>query len=109
MVGTERLCRAWGAEFVYTMATLKVPYMQFALEHAGYQLLGFAPGYDREAVEQGIVKRVFEAVYAKVLAPADGILRPDPEHLTPRARELFELMFPAPAAEPEKDLYAVAA
>ena len=98
MSGTERLCRAGGAEFVYTMATLKVPHMQVALERAGYQLLGFVPGYDRETVEHGVVKRVFEAVYAKVLVPADGILRPDPQNLTPRTRELFDLMFPGPAA-----------
>jgi hypothetical protein len=94
MAGTERLCRAGGAEFVYTMATLKTPQMQVALERAGYQLLGFAPGYDREVVAGGEVKRVVEAVYAKVLVNPDAILWPDPENLTPRALALFETMFP---------------
>jgi len=40
-----------GTEFIYVMATLKNPYMQLAMERAGYQLLGFTPGYDRELVE----------------------------------------------------------
>ena len=50
--------RAMGAGFVYGLATLKVPHMQLALERAGYQLLGFAPGCDRELVAPGVVKRV---------------------------------------------------
>jgi len=94
MSGTERICRACGAEFVYTMATLKVPHMQVALERAGYQLVGFAPGYDREVGKDGVVKRIFEAVYGKVLVPEEGMLRPDPGNLTPRTKILFELMFP---------------
>jgi hypothetical protein len=94
MSGTERLCRAGGAEFVYTLATLKMPQMQIALERAGYQLLGFAPGYDREVIA-GDVKRVVEAVYAKVLVSPDAILWPDPKNLTPKALALFEMMFPA--------------
>src|SRR5574337_1321758 len=64
MAGTERVGRAMGAEFMYAMATLKMPNMQLALERAGYRLLGFVPGYAREMVAGGGVKRVFEAVYA---------------------------------------------
>lgn len=92
--GTASLSRACGAEFAYTMATLKMPHVQFALERAGYQLLGFVPGYDREVVGNGQVKRVFEAVYAKLLVDEDGILRPRSENLTPTAHALFEMMFP---------------
>lgn len=97
MLGTERVCRACGAEFVYTMATLKTPHMQMALERAGYQLVGFAPGYDREVGRDGLVKRVYEAVFGKILVSDAEMLRPDPANLTPRTRALFELMFP-PAA-----------
>ncbi len=100
MMGTERVCLACGAEFVYTMATLKVPHMQIALERAGYQLVGFAPGYDREVAKDGVVKRVYEAVYGKVLVPPDELLRPDPGNLTPRARALFEVMFPESETPP---------
>ncbi len=94
MAGAEPMCRAMGAEFMYAMATLKIPNMQMALERAGYRLLGFTPGYDREMVAPGTVKRVFEAVYAKVLVSGDDLQRPDPANLTPRTRALFDLLFP---------------
>ena len=90
----ESLARAMGAGFIYGLATLKVPHMQLALERAGYQLLGFAPGYDREMVAPGVVKRVYEAYYAKVLVPDEDLLRPDPKNLSPRARALFDVLFP---------------
>jgi hypothetical protein len=91
----EGMGRAMGAGFVYAMATLKIPNMQLALERAGYQLLGIAPGYDREIVAPGVVKRVYEAVYAKLLVPDDDLLRPDPKNLSPKARALFDVLFPA--------------
>ncbi len=90
----ERLGRAMGAGFIYGMATLKIPNMQLALERAGYQLLGFTPGYDREVVAPGIVKRVYEAVYAKVLVTDEELLRPDPKNLSPKAKALFDVLFP---------------
>jgi len=91
----ESLARAMGAGFIYGLATLKIPNMQLALEHAGYQLLGFAPGYDREMVAPGVVKRVYEAFYAKVLVPEEDLLRPDPKNLSPKAKALFEVVFPS--------------
>jgi hypothetical protein len=91
---TENLGRAMGAGFVYGLATLKVPHMQLALERAGYRLLGFAPGYDRELVAPGVVKRVYEAYYAKVLVPDEDLLRPDPANLSPKAKALFDVLFP---------------
>jgi len=94
MLGTERIGRAMGAEYMYVMATLKNPYMQLAMERAGYQLLGFTPGYDREVAAEGDVKRVYEAVYAKVLVSEHSLLRPDPRNLTPKTKTLFELLFP---------------
>jgi len=90
----ERLARAMGAGFIYGLATLKVPHMQLALERAGYQLLGFAPGYDREMVAPGVVKRVYEAYYAKVLVPDEDLERPDPKNLSPKAKALFDVLFP---------------
>jgi GNAT superfamily N-acetyltransferase len=91
--GTEDLGRAMGAAFLYAMATLKIPQAQRALESAGYRLLGFFPGYDREEVAPGVVKRVYEAVYAKLLVPEEEVLRPDPRNLTPRSRALYALLF----------------
>lgn len=89
----EKLARAMGAGFIYGLATLKIPHMQLALERAGYQLLGFAPGYDREMVAPGIVKRVYEAYYAKILVPDEDLLRPDPKNLSPKAKALFDVLF----------------
>ena len=93
-VGSENVSRAMGAQFQYSLATLQFPHMQRALERGGYRLLGFFPGYGREVVAPGVVKRVYEAVYAKLLAPEDDVLRPDPKNLTPKTKELFELLFP---------------
>jgi len=95
MAGAEQLARTMKAEFIYGLATLKIPNIQVAFERAGYRLLGFVPGYDREVVAPGVVKRVFEAVYAKVLVAEENLLRPDPANLTPRTKALFDLQFPA--------------
>jgi hypothetical protein len=90
--------RAMGAEFLFGLATLKIPHMQRALESSGYQLIGFTSGYDREEVAPGVVKRVFEGVYTKVLVPEEELHRPDPANMTPKARALFEVLFPDPPA-----------
>lgn len=94
MAGTEALGRAMGAAFMYTMVTLSNPYGQRMLENAGYQLLGFFPGRDREEVSPGVVKRVYQGAYAKLLVPPDRVHWPDAKNMTPRARTLFALMFP---------------
>jgi hypothetical protein len=85
--------RSMGAAFLYAMATLKIPHAQRALENAGYRLLGFFPGYDREEVSPGVVKRVYQAVYAKLLVPEAEVLLPDPKNMTPRTKALFGLLF----------------
>ena len=94
----ERAGRVMGAEFLFGLATLKIPHMQNALEKAGFQLIGFTSGYDCEEVAPGDIRRVFEGVYCKVLVPEDELIRPDPANLTPRARALFDVLFPQPAA-----------
>jgi hypothetical protein len=88
--------RAMGAEFLFGLATLKIPQMQRALESGGWQLIGFTFGYDREQVAPGVVKRVFEGAYVKVLVPEEDLVRPDPRNLTPHARALFDVLFPTP-------------
>jgi len=92
--GSENFGRVMGAEFLYALATLKHIHLQRALEGAGYRLLGFFPGYDREEVAPGVVKRVYQAVYAKLLVDEDCVLRPHPKNMTPRALRIFELLFP---------------
>jgi GNAT superfamily N-acetyltransferase len=95
----ERAGRAMGAEFLYGLATLKIPHMQHALEKAGFQLIGFTSGYDCEEIAPGDVRRVFEGVYCKMLVAENELVRPDPANLTPRARALFDVLFPNAQAD----------
>jgi len=90
----EAVGRALGMGLVYGMATLKIPQVQRAFERLGWQPIGITPGYDRELVAPGVVKRVYEAVYAKVLAGPGDLVLPEARNLTPRTRELFDLLFP---------------
>jgi len=90
----EPMAKSMGLEFVYAMATLKIPHVQMTFERLGYRLLGFVPGYDREEVSPGAIKRVCEAVYGKVLVPPDSLLQPDAANLTPTAKALFDNVFP---------------
>ena len=93
MAGFENVGPVMGAAFLYCMVTLKNPYLQRTFEDGGYRLLGFMPGYDRQVVAPGVVKRVYQAVYAKLLVPEHEVHRPDPMNMTPRAKALFELLF----------------
>ncbi len=93
-IGSEAVSRSMGAQFQYSLATLQIPNVQRALEHAGYRLLGFFPGYGREEIAPGVVKRVYEAVYAKLLVADGEVHRPDPKNMTPKTKILFDLLFP---------------
>jgi len=85
--------RAMGLGMVYSLATLKTPAMQRAFEQAGWQLIGIMPGFDREVTAPGVVRRVYEAIYVRVLAPPAEILSPTAEGMRPATRELFERLF----------------
>ena len=93
LTGAENVGRAMGAAFIYGLATLQHSYAQRALEHAGYRLLGFFPGYDRQEVAPGVVKRVYQSVYAKLLVREDEVHWPDPKNMTPTAKALYGLLF----------------
>ena len=96
----EVLARHMGFGLIYGMATLKYPHMQRALEVAGWRLIGITPGYDREMIAPGIVKRVYEAMYAKVLVPDASLVRPEPQNLTARTRAFFDFVFQGEGAAP---------
>ena len=59
-------------------------------------LVGFVPGYDREEISPGVVKRVVEAAYAKCLAQSEAILYPDVSNMTSTVRNLYEVMYAKP-------------
>jgi hypothetical protein len=50
--------------------------------------------HGREEIAPGVVKRVYEAVYAKLLVSDDEVHRPDPRNMTPKTKALFDLLFP---------------
>jgi hypothetical protein len=90
----ETMGKAMGMGMVYSLATLKVPHMQVGFEKAGWQLIGIIPGFDRERVKQDDIKRVFEAIYVKVLVTEQDFLRPSSEGMTPATRALFKHLYP---------------
>ena len=63
-------------------------------ERMGWQLIGITPGFDQEVIRPGHVKRVYEAIYAKVLVSAEQLLHPRATDLTPAVKALFDLLYP---------------
>jgi hypothetical protein len=82
-----------GMELIYGLITLKVSNMQMAMERAGFQIIGIVPASDRLMVAPGVIKRVYEAIYVKVLAADADVLRPQSQNLTPRTKALFDFLF----------------
>ena len=89
----EAMGTAMGMGMVYSLATLKVPHMQVGFEKAGWQLIGIIPGFDRELIGPGEVKRVFEAIYVKVLVTERDFLRPKLDGMTPATGALFKHLY----------------
>ena len=90
----EAMGNAMGMGMVYGLATLKFPNMQVGFEKAGWQLIGIIPGFDRELIGPGQVKRVFEAIYVKVLAAESEFLRPSVAGMTSVTNALFNFLYP---------------
>ena len=90
----EAMGNAMGMGMVYGLATLKVPNMQVGFEKAGWQLIGIIPGFDRELIGPDQVKRVFEAIYVKVLVAESEFLRPSVAGMTPVTNALFDFLYP---------------
>jgi hypothetical protein len=90
----EALGQAMHMGMVYSLATLKAPYMAEKFERLGWQLIGIIPGFDKEMVEPGVVKRVYEAIYTKVLVREEDFVRPSRSAMTQRTAALFDLLYP---------------
>jgi hypothetical protein len=89
----EAMGRAMGMEVIYALAEFTIPNMQMVLEKAGFQIIGIVPASDRLMVAPGVIKRVYEAIYVKVLAADADVLRPQPESMTPRTKALYDFLF----------------
>ncbi len=88
----EAIARPMGLEFVFSLATLKHRGSQRYFESMGYRLVGIVPGYDREEISPGVIKRVQEALYAKVLVTHEVLLQPELENMTSNVRRLYEIL-----------------
>jgi hypothetical protein len=95
----EEMAKFMGLEFIYTLVTLKHRGAQRYFESHGYRLVGFMPGYDREEVSPGVVKRVVEAAYVKCLSGSETLLSPDVCNMTSSVRRLYEVMY-GPSSAP---------
>ena len=90
----EAMGHAMGMGMVYGLATLKARNMQVGFEKAGWKLIGIIPGFDRELIGPDQVKRVYEAIYVKVLVAESEFLRPSVAGMTPATHALFNLLYP---------------
>jgi hypothetical protein len=91
----ERIGRAIGAELAYYFATLKTRHQQVLAERTGYTLVGIVPANDRNMIRPGEVKRVYEAIYAKVLVDRAELALPDVESFTAQTRNVWNALFGA--------------
>jgi hypothetical protein len=96
----EVIGRSIGAEVALYYSTLKAARGQLNAERRGFQLVGIVPAFDMDAIAPGTVKRVYEALYAKVLISPERIHLPDWNALIPSTRALFTHLFGQHPAEP---------
>jgi hypothetical protein len=89
----EAMGRAMDMEVIYALAEFTIPNMQMVLERAGFQIVGIVPASDRLMVAPGVIKRVYEAIYVKVLAADADVLRPPSQGMTPRTKALYDFLF----------------
>jgi len=89
----ELVGRELGAQLAYYFATLKIIHQQVLAERLGYTLVGIVPGFDRDMVSPGVVVRVYEALYAKLLVPKERVMAPPLSALTPNTAKLFQHLF----------------
>jgi|GEM_PF-852006 len=98
----EHVGRSIGAEVVLYYSTLKLARAQRNAEQQGFKLVGLVPAFDMDAISPGTVKRVYEAIYAKVLVGPEKVHLPDWNALIPSTRALYTHLYgehPAAAAE----------
>lgn len=90
----EALGLAIEAESLQVYVTLASMGQQRFAERRGFRLAGLVPGFDRDALPDGTVRRVMEALYVKSLIPEEALLWPTEDVLTPRTRAAFQALFP---------------
>lgn len=92
----EVMGRAIGAELAYYFTTMRIPHEQVISERLGFRLVGILPGSDREPMDDGSIKRVPEALYAKLLVPESQVFTPPDGALTESTRRFWRFLFGSP-------------
>jgi hypothetical protein len=95
----EKIGRAVGAELAYYYAPLRTKHQQVLAERMRFRLVGIAPAFDLAVVGKGEVKRVYEAMYAKVLVDDDAVQLPELTSLTPRTLAVWKALYEATDTE----------
>lgn len=89
----EQCARNMNFGLAYYFATLKIPHQQVCAEKCGFKLVGIVPGYDIDMVRPNEPRRVFEALYAKVLVEPSQCEIPASKNLTPKTKALYDFIF----------------
>jgi hypothetical protein len=89
----EHVGRAIGAEVAFYQVTLKTNRQQRNAERHGFRLCGILPAIDRDAISPGVVRRVYEGIYVKVLASTNEVHSPRWADLEEPARRLWRAVF----------------
>jgi hypothetical protein len=89
----EHVGRAIGAEVAFYQVTLKTNRQQKNAQRHGFKLCGILPAIDRDEISPGLVRRVYEGVYVKVLAPPSEVELPLWANLEEPARKLWRAVF----------------
>ncbi len=58
-----------------------------------YQLVGIVPAFDRDMIRPGEIKRVYEALYAKVLISSESVVTPPEGALSFKTRKVWNALF----------------
>ncbi len=98
----EAMGRAIGAGLAYYHATLISPHQQIIAEKSSFKLVGIMPANDLEMVEPNKARRVFEAIYAKVLVADRELYLPAADCLTENTKALWDFLFSSTSWRIEK-------
>ena len=90
----ERVGRRMGAALVLYYATLQTPHQQLLAERCRFVLVGIVPACDQNYASGHAVKRVYEAIYAKVLCDDASVALPPEGALTLKTRAVWRALFP---------------
>lgn len=64
-----------------------------ALERTGRVLCGLMPGSERRRMQSSVIRKIPEALYYKILVPAEQLQWPEPKALRPATAAMMKLLF----------------